>query len=152
MPPAWGIAVARSPEELARLRRAGNWRDKECVLQAFIPGAVEYVTHCVCLDGRILWSCSFACEKERPDQIRAGMDHQKIEPTAIAPRMLDRIARVLAPLGFSAPCSVDYTLSGDGDILIFEINPRFGGTLTMPEHADRLAEALACIIDHAVSP
>jgi carbamoylphosphate synthase large subunit len=146
---AWGIAVAHSPAELARLRGKGDWRDKECIVQAFVPAAVEYVTHCVCRDGRILWSCSFACTKQHAEQVRAGMDHQRIEPAAASARALDQIGRVLKPLGFSGPCSVDYRLSPDGDVVIFEVNPRFGGTLTMPEHADRLAEALACIIEHA---
>jgi hypothetical protein len=146
---AWGIAVAHSAEELARLRGAADWRGKECVLQAFVPDAVEYVTHCVCRDGRVLWSCSFACTKEHPDQVRAGMDHQTIAPTVAAPHVLDRIAQVLAPLGFSGPCSVDYRLLPGGGMLIFEINPRFGGSLTLPENAGRLSEALACIIDNA---
>ncbi len=145
----WGIAIARSPEDLARLRQATDWRGKDCVVQAFVPGAIEHVTHCVCRDGVILWHCSFACEMQHPEQIRSGMEDQTITPAVATPRVLDQIGRVLAPLGYSGPCCVDYKLSPAGDIVIFEINPRFGGTLMMPQHADRLREALACIIRHA---
>ncbi len=145
----WGIAIARSRADLARLRQAADWRGKDCIVQAFVPGAAEHVTHCVCRDGRILWHCIFACEMNHAEQIRSGMDDQTIAPEVAAPRVLEQIGRVLAPLGYSGPCCVDYKLSPAGDIVIFEINPRFGGTLMMPQHIDRLREALACIIRHA---
>jgi len=148
----FGVAVARSPQELARLRRTRPWRGEDCILQAFMPSIVEYVTHCVCRDGRILWSSTLSCTKEQAEQIRSGMEHQTIAPTTIAPRHLEQIAEILAPLGFSGPCSVDYRLTPSGDLVIFEINPRFGGTLTLPGQTDRLREALACIIDHARPP
>jgi hypothetical protein len=145
----FGIAVAHSSEELARLRATRPWHGEDCILQAFVPSIVEYVTHCVCRGGRILWHCTFACTKQQAEQIRSGMEHQTVAATTIAPRHLEQIAEILAPLGFSGPCSIDYRLSASGDLVIFEINPRFGGTLTLPGHRDRLREALACIIDHA---
>lgn len=144
-----GIEIVRSRDDLARLRQADVWRGKECVLQAFVPGTLEYVTHCVCQDGRILWHCTFACEMEHPEQIRAGLLRQTITPAATSPRVLDQIRRIIALIGYSGPCNVDYKLSPEGDVIIFEINPRFGGSLMMPEHMQWLREALACIIGHA---
>ncbi len=148
---AWGVAVARSYPELVKLRRAVAFRDKECIVQAFLPTLVEYVTHCVCRDGRILWHCSFACEKRNAEQLRVSMDDQTITPIDTPPQVLDTIGRVLAPLGFSGPCAVDYSLAENGAMVIFEVNPRFGGTLTLSQNAGRLREALACIIRTALS-
>jgi hypothetical protein len=146
-----GIEIARSRDDLARLRQEALWRGKECVLQAFVPGTLEHVTHCVCQDGRILWHCTFACEMEHPEQIRAGMLRQTITPATASPRVLEQIGRVIALVGYSGPCNVDYKLSPEGDAIIFEINPRFGGSLMMPEHMPWLREALACILDHAAT-
>ncbi|MFZ5781142.1 MAG: hypothetical protein ACOY4R_13190 [Pseudomonadota bacterium] len=148
---AWGIAVARSYPELVRLRRAVPFRDKPCIVQAFQPALVEYVTHCVCRDGCILWHGSFACEKRDAEQLRVSMDDQTITPVETPPQVLDTIGRVLAPLRFSGPCAVDYSLTEEGAMVIFEVNPRFGGTLTLPENAGRLRDALACIIHTALS-
>lgn len=148
---AWGIAVAHSYPELVRLRRTVPFRDKACIVQAFLPARVEYVTHCVCRDGRILWHCSFACEKRDAEQLRVSMDDQTITPIDTPRQVLDTIGKVLAPLRFSGPCAVDYSLTEEGAMVIFEVNPRFGGTLTLPENAGRLRDALACIIHTALS-
>lgn len=145
-----GIAIVRSRDELARLREEDTWRGKDCVLQALVSGALEYVTHCVCQDGRILWHCSFACEMEQAEQIRAGTLRQTVSPATASPRVLDQIGRVLALVDYTGPCNVDYKVSPQGDVIFFEINPRFGGTLMLPAHVRRLREALACIVDHAV--
>ena len=56
---------------------------------------------------------------------------------------------VLSPLAYSGPCNVDYKLSADGRMQIFEINPRLGGTLMLPAQAEQLRAATACIIEHA---
>lgn len=144
-----GIAVVRSRDELARLRQEHPWRGKDCVLQALVPGALEYVTHCVCRDGRILWHGTFAFEMEHAEQIRAGIQRLTVSPATASPRVLDQIARVLALVGYTGPCNIDYKLSPEGDVIIFEINPRFGGTLMLPAHVRCLREALTCIIRHA---
>jgi carbamoylphosphate synthase large subunit len=50
---------------------------------------------------------------------------------------------------FSGSCSVDFRLSDRGHIVLFKINPRFGGTFTLCTQAGLLNEALACIINRA---
>lgn len=144
-----GIAVARSPEELARLRRTAPWRGRDCVLQAFTPDQREYVTHCICRDGRILWHRTFACVKEHPEQIRAGTSRQHIAPAQASAKVLGQIADILAPLAFNGPCAVDYSLPSADTVQIFEINPRFGGSLLL--NVEDLAQALACLVDGALA-
>ena len=55
-----GIELVRSRAHLESLLQTAIFRGREVLLQAFVPGGTEYVTHCVCRDGSILWSCSFA--------------------------------------------------------------------------------------------
>ena len=63
--------------------------------------------------------------------------------------VLNQIEEVLRPLAFSGPCNIDYKLTADGRVQIFEVNPRLGGTLMLSSQAEHLRAALACIVAHA---
>ena len=60
-----------------------------------------------------------------------------------------RLARFLEPTGFSGPCNVNFKRADDGRIVVFEINPRFGGSLMRPANRGDLAETLAVIVARA---
>jgi carbamoylphosphate synthase large subunit len=57
---------------------------------------------------------------------------------------------LLAPLRYSGPCNIDYMLRPSGQPAVFEINPRFGGTLFLPENRQHLRQALRCLIETAL--
>ncbi len=141
--------VLRSKQELAR---AVALSQEEFILQSLVRGTTEYTTHCICKDGRIIWSYSVGFEMDGPEEIRRGMvckEHLgRVTPPA---GTFAAIERVLAPLGYSGPCNVNYKRSGAGTISIFEVNPRFGGSLMQLENVESLREALSCVIDNATS-
>ena len=116
-----------------------------------MQGNVEYATYCVCKDGRVLWSCSFATDTGSPIAIKREDNAVQRQAIATPDPVLRRIEAVLLPLTFSGPCNVDYKLSADGRMQIFEINPRLGGTLMLPTQAVELRAALTCIIEHATA-
>ena len=145
-----GVAVVRSREELRTFLEAETWKNKEIVMQAFVPGAAEYVTHCICRNGRILWHCTFRCEHDDAHHIRAGIAHHTFEPFDTSPETLARLERVLIPLRYDGPCNIDYKLSPKGDVSIFEANPRFGGSLMIPRHVGFLRQALGCLVKVAL--
>jgi hypothetical protein len=58
----FGTVILRSAAELDALLLRENLSEGAFVLQAVAQGTREYSTHCVCKDGRILWTCSFVCE------------------------------------------------------------------------------------------
>ena len=49
-----------SPFELFRCLADPVWHGKELILEEFLPGSIEYVTHGVCRGGRVLWNHTFA--------------------------------------------------------------------------------------------
>src|SRR5207302_7684152 len=65
-----GVAVAQSPEHLDELLRTRTFAGHPYILQEAMPGNVEYATYCVCKDGRVLWSCSFATDIGAPIAVK----------------------------------------------------------------------------------
>jgi len=119
------------------------------VFQEFIPGTTEYTTHCILRDGRPVWTRSFAFEKD--GDARVGVEFRTMAPFDPPPAVMDALERLLRPLDYSGLCNMDYTLrpSGPraGEIAVFEINPRFGGTMFLPQTRPLLAEALGCLVE-----
>lgn len=145
----FGSRILRSEAELDDFLRTEPWDHSKFIVQHFIENPVEYVTHCVCTAGRILWSCTFAFENETGEKIRRGIVFKSMTSVAAPEGALAAIERVLQPLAYDGPCSVDYTRAADGRIMIFEINARFGGTLMLERNVSYLRQALDCIITNA---
>ena len=142
-----GVELVTSKEQLDRLLETPTFRGQEVLLQAFVPGATEYVTHCVCKDGAILWSCTFSWAL---GAVAFGIPvfGDTISVTASCRTLCD-ITSLLAPLRYSGPCCANYKLLPTGEIAIFEINPRLGGSLMNPRNIDCLRQAMAHIICNA---
>ncbi len=144
-----GVALARSRFELELRLEQEPWLGHPYILQAYTPGDVEYVTYCVCRDGRLLWHCSFAYRIRGSDAIRTSDNVETMSAIAAPPGVIAAIGRFLRPLAYSGPCNVDYKIAPDGGIVVLEINPRLGGSLMRPENVGFLARALSEIIDAA---
>lgn len=142
-----GVELVTSKEQLDRLLETPTFRGQEVLLQAFVPGATEYVTHCVCKDGAILWSCTFSWTL---GAVAFGIPVFGDTTSATAScRTLSDITSLLVPLRYSGPCCANYKLLPTGEIAIFEINPRLGGSLMNPRNIDCLRQAMAHIICNA---
>jgi carbamoylphosphate synthase large subunit len=144
-----GVAIVKSPEHLDELLRMRTFAGHAYILQAPVPGNVEYATYCVCKNGRVLWSCSFASDIGAPIAIKREDNALARQAIATPDPVLRQIEAVLQPLAFSGPCNIDYKRTPDGHLQIFEINPRLGGTLMLPSQAKQLRAALACLIENA---
>jgi carbamoylphosphate synthase large subunit len=137
-----------SQAQLDSLLKTPMFRGQEILLQAFVAGAKEYVTHCVCKDGDILWSCTFAWDLGSATQF--GIPVFGATASVPAPcRVLSHMAAILAPLRYSGPCCVNYKVLPGGEIAIFEINPRLGGSLMNPRNIDLLRQAMTHIVYNA---
>ena len=143
-----GVELVHSQAHLNGLLKTPMFRGHETLLQAFVPGAIEYVTHCVCKDGDILWSSSFAWDLGSDTQFGIPVFGATVSVPAPC-RVLFHIAAILAPLGYSGPCCANYKVLPSGEIAIFEINPRLGGSLMNPRNIDLLRQAMAHIVYNA---
>jgi carbamoylphosphate synthase large subunit len=146
-----GVLIAQSAKHLDELLQTHTFQGHPYLLQALVQGSVEYATYCVCKDGRVLWSCSFAADAGSPVAIKREDNAVQRQAVATPDAVLRQIEAVLLPLAFSGPCNVDYKLLADGRMQIFEINPRLGGTLMLPAQAAVLRTALTCIVEHATT-
>jgi len=144
-----GVAIAQSAKHLGELLQTRAFEGHPYILQALVQGNVEHATYCVCKDGRVSWSRSFATDMGSPAAIKREDNAVRRQAVDTPDAVLRQLETVLRPLAFSGPCNVDYKLTDDGRVQIFEINPRLGGTLMLPAQAAELRAALACIIEQA---
>lgn len=96
--------------------------------QELVPGRYEYATHILFKGGKIVYSLNmeYTFAHQRPIK---GKD-EPICKKICGCRHLDLFAGILLAIGFEGICCVNYKLL-DGRPLIFEINPRFGGSLCL---------------------
>jgi carbamoylphosphate synthase large subunit len=142
--------VVREPAALDMLEGAlpeDGALPQRFAFQEFIPGTTEYTTHAIVRHGRAVWTRSFTFEKE--GDARVGVEFRTMAPFDPPRAVLDAIECLLRPLDYSGPCNMDYTLRPSGEVAVFEINPRFGGTLFLPQTRPILTEALSCLVAEA---
>lgn len=144
-----GVAVANDPAHLRVLMTRKPWNKNDVLLQGLVLGAKEYVSHCVCKDGRILWHSSFEYEMSSRDHIRRGTQAVRMSAHHPAPRDLQAFEEFLRPLRYSGPCNFNYKYRDAGQMAVLEINPRLGGSLMKPEYLGDLRDALNCIVENA---
>jgi len=143
-----GVELAETPERARRILEREPFAGHPCLIQALAPVRVEYVVHCVCVAGRIVWHQVYACDREQT-QIRRGGDGVPLRRATLPDSVKAELEAFLLPLAYSGPCNADCTWDDDGRLMVFEINPRLGGSLMRPENAPDLAACLSAIIAHA---
>jgi hypothetical protein len=141
-----GVEIATSRAHLEKILQSGLFSGHPSLLQALVPGVLEYATFCICDGGRILWDATFVSTMSGPAMIKNednGKDRRIVTTPA---EVLKQFETVLAPLNYRGPCVIDYKIADDGRVQIFEINPRLGGTLLLKSNAGLLREALGQIL------
>jgi hypothetical protein len=116
-----------------------------CVLQEWVAFEMEYVVHCACRRGRILWHSVYAYDFSEQQIRKVGVNFT-IRRTTSQEHLLSGLESILLPLEYSEPCNVDCVCGVDGLLKIFEINLRLGGSLMRPENVSDLVSFLAVII------
>jgi hypothetical protein len=145
---ASGVALVHSAEDLLAYRKSEMWAGRPVVIQEAVPGRLDYVTHCVAVDGRIVWHCSYAFELEHDLVLRGPRVTDHPRPHLATRAELRQMERFLRPLRFSGPVNFDYK-RGPGGIVVFEINPRLGGSLFREQNVGDLRACLIAIARHA---
>ena len=98
-----------------------------CFRQRYVPGRTEFTTHILALDGEpkfaTTFSFSFDC-----DYFVKGKQQEWATMEITGTRYLDLFSQILRWLEFSGTCCFNYKIER-GSPMIFEMNPRFGGSL-----------------------
>jgi carbamoylphosphate synthase large subunit len=140
-----GIMVVNSRSVLLEALKHPVWFGQKILIQSFVEGRVEYVMHAVCRDGYILWHCAFAYEMQDSDPIRRPKSKMSLHHIELKDEIFGKIQSITRSIGCSGPINVNYKIVGEEPI-IFEINPRLGGSLMLQENVRFLAQALSTII------
>lgn len=146
-----GVEVATSRGHLDEILQSPVFVRRPYILQALVAGTTEYATFCVCKDGRILWHWTFASLMAGPAVVKNEDNDKNRQFIPAPPEVLQQLETVLRPLAYRGPCIVNYKRKADGTVQIFEINPRFGGSLLQPPQRARLIEALGHILADSAS-
>lgn len=142
-----GVSVVRSAEEVHSCLEQVPWNGHRWVLQEYLEGDREFVSHLVCQEGKVIWDKTFrygdcgGLRISRPKPILEVFDTET--------EVLEAYERFLKPLAYSGPCNIDYKWDESGKLRIFEINPRLGGSLMRDEFVDLLRSVIRCIIQAA---
>lgn len=146
-----GVEIAASLEHARVLVEQEPFAGMPYLIQSLVIHSGEYVAHCVCREGRILWHCVYAFEYEGSPVIRRPSMTTQALPAKAPPSLVAVVESFLVPLSFSGPCNIDYAIGEDGNIVVFEINPRLGGSLMCAVNLTDLRDSLCCIIQNALA-
>lgn len=144
-----GVELAVSSQEARRIVKGGLFAGHSWIAQAVVSFTVEYVVHCVCVQGRILWHAAYAYRFQKQHIRTAGSPQCTLSRATIPAKVFKDLETLLLPLAYSGPCNVDCTWDDEGRLMVFEINPRMGGSLMSPANRADLAACLSMIIAEA---
>ncbi len=109
-------------------RHANKLDSPDYFIQQMIPGRREYATHMLMSNGRLQAALGVEYEFDKPYPIK-GQD----KPVAVRLQrdpFLDDWVRLLARHRYEGLCCVNYKIL-EGQPLLLELNPRFGGSLAL---------------------
>ena len=101
--------------------------DQEYFSQQLVAGTTEYATHILFVEGKILCWLNVEYTFESTSPIK-GQDTEVIRSLCGCP-YLALFSSILRSIDFKGLCCLNYKLSDNGQPMILENNPRFGGSL-----------------------
>ena len=115
---------------------------KTHVVQEYIKSEVEYTGNLVVDNGKIIYSFAYYRDYGDRNYIKHDNEDQTVQiTTGISPNFEKQIESMLLPVKYSGPCNVDFKIVDDR-VVVFEINPRFGGSLFFENHLEDLARMI----------
>ena len=123
-----------------------NMLKNGCILQKYVHSNKEYVCHCVCLNGIIKHNITY--EYLCPSHIYTKSDNVISSTKIISDKNFIKIFELfLKDLNFTGICNFDYKIDRYNKPIIFEINPRMGGSLMVDENSEDLSELLNVLFE-----
>lgn len=143
-----GIGVSKIQDEqmLSEVLLHSTFMGQDIVAQEYVEGDLEYVTHVVCKDGEVVWQTTLEGEVPSETGINKGAFAERM--STLDPNVLQVFCRIFSLANFSGPACINFKVK-DGKPKIFEINPRFGGSLMLPKFRAQLIESIQAILAHA---
>uniref|UniRef100_A0A6C0LC37 ATP-grasp domain-containing protein n=1 Tax=viral metagenome TaxID=1070528 RepID=A0A6C0LC37_9ZZZZ len=132
-----------------KLCEVQDWEFDESVVQEYIKDPIEYAGYFVSYNGNITYSFAYKgnhgngeyikCEGGHPDttpKIRVTLDNKTVKELEL----------FLKPTLYTGTCCFDFKIK-DGNLKVFEINPRLGGSLNLLENRRDLTDIIRKLIE-----
>ena len=124
-----------------------RFKGQRYIVQEYIQGEVEYVTQVMCKDGDILWNATF--ESAVPQDSKVTMGAFKDPKLVNMDLEVIKVFRKIFKLAnYSGPANVNFKIR-NGKPVIFESNPRFGGSMFLPETRLYLKQSIMTLLNNA---
>src|SRR5206468_4221225 len=117
--------VVKGPQD----ERGLDMSDDMSFAQALAPGQIEFATHILRASGQIRYVSTFAYEMPGAALILGALQQPVVTHFARGSDHLELFSDILARLAYEGTACFDYKVVG-GQPLLFEINPRYGGSLS----------------------
>jgi carbamoylphosphate synthase large subunit len=139
-----GVFLINNMEQLKRQLSKPIFLNQKYIIEKYIPTDFEPVTWMVCKDGQVIWHRSLQWSKSNSPIIKLGAEPGGIEynPDEATIELFKQIVKIS---NYSGPITINYKMFESRPV-IFEVNPRLGGTLMLRDNRNLLIEAISTII------
>jgi carbamoylphosphate synthase large subunit len=142
-----GVALIWDQERYEWALNNHRFKGQRYIVQEYIEGEVEYVTQVMCKDGDILWNATF--ESAVPQDSKVTMGAFKDPKLVNMDLEVIKVFRKIFKLAnYSGPANVNFKIR-NGKPVIFESNPRFGGSMFLPETRLYLKQSIMTLLNNA---
>ena len=118
------------------------------VVQQYIDTNMEFAGYFVAKNGKVLRPClAYVRVYPKVPYIKAHNDKTTQSRMMIDPVYIDAIDRFIKPTSYTGTFCVDFKLNKQGALIILEINPRLGGSLSYPQNSNDAGMIISQLID-----
>jgi len=139
-----GVYLINGVEKLNIYLSRSMFKGQPYILEKYIPTEFEPATWMICKDGEVFWHRSLQWSKITSPTIKCGGEPggKEYHPDEDTIALFKQIVKIS---NYSGPITFNYKMF-DGKAILFEANPRLGGTLMLEENRHLLIEAINMII------
>jgi carbamoylphosphate synthase large subunit len=119
--------IVHSPDERAAFEATID--PGEYYKQRYVGGRNEYTTHLLSVDGEVGFAATVAFTFDVDHFVR-GVNYEPRNIARIPTPFAEIFGAILGRLAYTGTCCFNYKIE-DGKPLIFEVNPRIGGSLRL---------------------
>jgi len=132
-----------------KLNEVQNWEFDESVVQEYIKDPIEYAGYFVVYNGNITHSFAYKGNHGNGEFIKCEdgvFDTTPKTRVTLDDKIVKQLELFLKPTLFTGTCCFDFKIK-DGNLKVFEINPRLGGSLTLEENRKDLTDIVRKLIE-----
>ena len=142
-----GIALIWDQQRYEWALNNHRFKDQRYLVQEYVEGDVEYVTQVMCKDGEVLWNVTFEGSVPKDGKVNMG-PFANMNIVTMEPEVLAVFRKIFKLANYSGPANVNFKLR-DGKPVIFESNPRFGGSMFLPMFRPQLKQSITALLNNA---